>query len=220
MELDRSFDFAGAASDYAHGLALAPYNVWINTEYGLLETYLGHSAAGIAAAERAVLYDPMHPTVYVQSALINYLAHRFDAALAALQIADALGEPGPTRGRGLRGWIQIATGNAEEASRTCAPGGDLIVAECTVLALHKLGKLTEAETALAKLQTIAGEKGAYNYAEIYAQWGQPDEALHWLNRALDLRDNGLLFLKVDPMLDPIRNTPAFADIEQRMHFPP
>ena len=218
LELDRSFDFPGAAADYAHGLALSPYNVLINTEYGAFQTNLGHFAAGIAAEERAILYDPLGANTFLRAAVINYLARRFDDALAALRHAEALGEPGPTRGRGLRGLIQVAMGNAEEASRTCAPEGDLAVAECTVIALHKLGKVTE--SALAKLQAFAGDSGAYNYAEIYAQWGQPDEALHWLSRAFDLRDNGLLFLKVDPMLDPIRSTPAFADIEQHMHFPP
>jgi len=50
--------------------------------------------------------------------------------------------------------------------------------------------------------------------------GQPADALHWLTVAYSLPDAGLSFLKVDPMMDPIRNTPEYKEIERRMNFPP
>ena len=65
-----------------------------------------------------------------------------------------------------------------------------------------------------------GTTGAYDYAEIYAQWGDGTNALVWLKAACNLRDTGLVMLRTDPLLDPIRATPEFADIERRLNFPP
>ncbi len=40
-----------------------------------------------------------------------------------------------------------------------------------------LGRHTDAEAALAKMQAAAGNAMAYQYATIYAQWGNPAKAL-------------------------------------------
>jgi hypothetical protein len=65
-----------------------------------------------------------------------------------------------------------------------------------------------------------GNTGTYDYAEIYAQWGDGTNALAWLKAAYNLRDTGLAMLRTDPLLDPVRATPEFADIERRLNFPP
>ncbi len=57
-----------------------------------------------------------------------------------------------------------------------------------------------------------GESGAFQYAEVYAQWGERAPALEWLATAVRLRDPGLWDILVDPMLDPIRNLPEFRKI--------
>ena len=220
VKLGRSLDFSGAAADYARARTLSPDHPRITRHYALFEIYLGHLATGAVAAERAVLLDPLDPFSRLNLAEVYYFARRYADALTALHQAEALGEPGPTRGRGLGGLINLVSGNAGDGYRKCAPGHDLIAAECTIIALHAIGKLSEAEAALSKLRAMAGDMGAYNYAEIYAQWGQQGEAIHWLSRSFELRDNGLLFLKVDPLLDPIRDTKEYKDVERRMNFPP
>jgi hypothetical protein len=60
---------------------------------------------------------------------------------------------------------------------------------------------------------------AYQYAQIYAQWGRPADALRWLETAYVLKDSGLNEIKVSPFLDPVRNLPEFIDIERRLDFP-
>jgi hypothetical protein len=63
-----------------------------------------------------------------------------------------------------------------------------------------------------------GETGAFQYAEIYAQWGNTPQALHWLEVAYKLRDSGLSDLPSDPLLDPIRGAPRFVKVAQMLHF--
>jgi hypothetical protein len=51
------------------------------------------------------------------------------------------------------------------------------------------------------------EMGAYQYATIYAQWGDHAKALEWLDVAMRLRDPGLENLKTDPLVGPLRQEP-------------
>jgi hypothetical protein len=64
-----------------------------------------------------------------------------------------------------------------------------------------------------------GDMPAYQYAEIYAQWGNTVKALEWLQTAVRLRDPGLGWLKWDPLLDPLRKEPRFQAIERELKFP-
>jgi hypothetical protein len=57
------------------------------------------------------------------------------------------------------------------------------------------------------------------YTTIYAQWGDRVKALEWLATAMRLRDPGLVLLKTDPLMDPLRNEPRFQAIERQLKFP-
>jgi hypothetical protein len=77
----------------------------------------------------------------------------------------------------------------------------------------------EADAVLSKLKAAPGDTAAYQYATIDAQWGQRAKALEWLETALRLRDPGLIELKTDQLLDPLRKEPRFQAIERELKFP-
>jgi hypothetical protein len=60
---------------------------------------------------------------------------------------------------------------------------------------------------------------AYQIATIYAQWGDRAKALEWLETAWRLRDPGLVLLKTDPLMDPLRREPRFQAILRELKFP-
>jgi hypothetical protein len=64
-----------------------------------------------------------------------------------------------------------------------------------------------------------GDAAAYEYAEIYAQWANSAQALDRLEAAVRLRNDRLEQLRVDPLLDPVRNEPRFQAIERQLKFP-
>jgi len=64
-----------------------------------------------------------------------------------------------------------------------------------------------------------GDDMACQYAEIYAQWGDIPKALEWLETAYRVHDPGLVELKVDPALDPLRQEPRFQEIVRKLNFP-
>ena len=72
---------------------------------------------------------------------------------------------------------------------------------------------------LAKIRASRGESRAYQYAEVYSQWGNRTEALASLDTAMRMRSPWLEYLKTDPLLDPLRNEPRFHAIERALKFP-
>jgi tetratricopeptide (TPR) repeat protein len=83
----------------------------------------------------------------------------------------------------------------------------------------KLGRHADAEAVLTKFKAAFGDASAYQYATIYAQWGNRAKALEWLETALRVRDPGLEYVKTDPLLDPLRQEPRFKAIERELKFP-
>jgi hypothetical protein len=89
---------------------------------------------------------------------------------------------------------------------------------CLSVIYDKLGRHSDAETVLSELKTAMGDASAYQYAAICAQWGNRVKALEWLDTALRLRDPGLVQLKTDPLMDPLRQEPRFQAIERELKF--
>jgi hypothetical protein len=49
--------------------------------------------------------------------------------------------------------------------------------------------------------------------------GKNEIAMNWLQKAYPDTMNGLVFLKVEPELDPLRSTPAFSPLLPKLNFP-
>jgi len=54
----------------------------------------------------------------------------------------------------------------------------------------------------------------------YAQLGDHDRALHWVERALEERDFRVLSTLRDSMLDPLRSDPRFATLLRKYGLEP
>jgi TolB-like protein/cytochrome c-type biogenesis protein CcmH/NrfG len=210
-------DFTRANDEYKRAVALAPGNARVLQNYGYFAVLVGRSEAGIAAARRAVMLDPLNRDCHIELGEALYSGRQYKEALGAFQDAltldpDALVE--------VRGLVYYALGDFERARASCeSKSGYRWTQVCLPVVYDKLGRHTDAEAALAKYQRSSGDADAYQYAEIYAQWGNSSKALEWLETALRLRDGGLIELKADPLLDPLRNEPRFQAIERELKFP-
>jgi hypothetical protein len=90
---------------------------------------------------------------------------------------------------------------------------------CLALILEKLGRHADAQAQLTRVQASPGDAAAYQYTDTYAQWGDIGRALDWLETAMRLRDPGLANVKLDPLIDPLRQEPRFQAIERALKFP-
>jgi TolB-like protein/Flp pilus assembly protein TadD len=215
--LDESWDFVEADAEYARGKELAPGDAWVNWQYAGMLLGTGHVAEGLAAARLSVQLDPLSPGAYRHLASSLTHAGHFDEARSAIHHAEELGLA-PSAGASARAMIDLREGNFEQARKTCADAESPSQLFCVAIADHALGMQAQADADLAKLRASEGDDAAYLYADIYAQWGRLDDALHWLETAYRLHDDGLIDLKWDTFLNPIRGTPRFAALKRAMHF--
>ena len=213
-------DLAKADAEFSTAVALAPGDAATVMGYGFFQRDLGHTTEGVAALERVASLDPLTPNTYRMLAFMLAYAGRFDDSDVALRRAAQLLPADPAQDRIYRGRVLMLQGDPAAMYATCHGDVDYHDTICLTWALHGLGRQADAEAELAKLKATLGDNGAYNYARIYMRWGQPREALQWLQTSLGVRDPGLIELKGDPELAPLRNTAEYQAIERKLGFPP
>ena len=59
----------------------------------------------------------------------------------------------------------------------------------------------------------------YHFAIVHTALGETDEAFARLEEAYAMRSEALVWLKVDPRLDPLRSDPRFIGLLQRVGLP-
>jgi TolB-like protein/Flp pilus assembly protein TadD len=214
-----SLDFACANQEFARAQDLAPGNVRVLRNYGVFVTRMGRSEAGIASIRRAITLDPLNAKNHVALAIALRHSKRYEESLAALQDALALGER-----FNLNAYVGLNYYSLGDFARARAACESAVVDRggrefCLALSYEKLGRHADAQAMLARFQASKGNTAAFDYAEIYAQWGDTAKALDWLDRALRLRDSDLETLKIEPLMDPLRHEPRFQAIERELKFP-
>ena len=212
-------DFARAQEEYGRAMAFAPGKAKVLRDSGLSAAVMGPFEAGIAALRRAVVLDPLDN--YSHEGLGGALsaARRYGEATTAYAEAISL-NPGYKPAYGGLGLTFYGLGDFERARASCETHrDDWRSQQCLAVVYEKLGRHADAEAELKKMQAALGDAFAYEYAKIYAQWGDHAKALDWLETAMRLRDPGLVGLKAAPFLDPLRNEPRFQAIEQALKFP-
>jgi serine/threonine protein kinase/Tfp pilus assembly protein PilF len=222
-----SLDFTHAAQEYERAMSLAPGNAEVARRYGHFAALMGQSDAAFAATRRAVQLDPLNPGMHRLLSFVLRMARRYEEAVEAAQGALALDADDP-RALTTRGLAYYALGDYQGARATCEAtrpradpaGSSYGIPVCLAITYEKLGRHADAEAMLTTLQSWYGDRGAYQYAEVYSQWRNAPKALAWLEKALRLRDSGLAALKVDSLLDPLRNEPRFEAIQRALKFPP
>jgi tetratricopeptide (TPR) repeat protein len=181
---------------------------------------MGHFDTGLGAIRRAVVLDPLARQSHAELAEALYAARRYQEAVAASTETISL-DPDFKTSYAYRGFAYYGLGNLQSARASCETKPDYWLSQqCLAVIYDKLGRHADAEAELSKLKAAGGDAAAYQFATIYAQWGDRDKALVAIETALRLRDPGLELLKTDPLLDPLRKEPRFQAIERELKFPP
>lgn len=87
------------------------------------------------------------------------------------------------------------------------------------LVYDRLGRRADAAAAVAGVVQAGGDAASYQFAQIYAQRGDRKVGLDWLEEAMRLRDPGLVYTKVDALLDPLRQEARFQAVLRKLKFP-
>ena len=214
-----ALDLGRASAEYERALALAPGNARVLISAGFNAVMMGRTEAGIAALRRAIALDPLSRNARATFGRALYFARQSQEALVAFQDTHAL-DPEYSKIYADSGLAYYALRDFEHAHTSCESNPDYWASQqCLAVSYEKLGRHVDAERVLAKMKAEDGDDAAYQYAAIYAQWGNGGKALEWLETAMRLRDPGLVQLKTDPLMDPLHKEPRFLAVMRELKFP-
>jgi serine/threonine-protein kinase len=205
-------DWKGGESKLRTAIRLMP-NDWVYYNWlGNVLLAQGRFSEALAELRTADQSDPLAggPGVTVGNAL--YMARRYDDALRQFLKVQTL-HPDLIAVHAFTGTAWEAKGDFAEAVseyNLVLPKAPYLVRERIVHLLAITGKREEARRMLQELEHPKPDQqapDAFSMAILHTALGERDEAFDWLNRALDQRK--VAFIKVHPMLDPLRNDPRF-----------
>lgn len=188
-------------------------------EYAFALSNAGLAEAGLGRSRQMIAQDPLNPFSYVTMAVCLSAVRRYRDADQFIQKAVSLA-PDLTWPRAFHGYYLMLLGDFDESAAVFAnlPLGGVWTSWHAVLELRR-GNPAEARRLLEQMQRAYGTAAHYQYAQVYAQLGQREQAIASLEKAWAARDAGLVGMLKDPLLDPLRSDQRFKDIVARLDFP-
>jgi tetratricopeptide (TPR) repeat protein len=175
-----------------HAQRLDPLSLIITANVGYVLYFMGDDDQAVEQFRAALAMDADFPSAHYYLGLVYDRQARYDEAVAAFQKAIALskGTPGDLN----------ALGHAYAAA----------------------GRTAEARAVLDELVRLS--RGRYVppffIGFSHLALGEADEGFEWLERAYRERDFYMIYLRVDPRLEPIRSDPRYGDLVRRMDGDP
>lgn len=213
-------EIGGAARESELAVELAPGNAEIVGHHLSLLARLDKRVQALDMADRVIGLDPLNHLSYEYRVSALYDLRRYQDGLDYAEKVQR-NSPELFRAPGLIADCLLELGRAEEAYRAYG----LMTPDSwqqlngQTLALIRAGDRAGAMKKLARLKRLYGEAASYQYGGIYAQLGDRDRALSALEHAFVIRDGGLISIKIDPRLDPLRGEPRFDAVVRKMNFP-
>ena len=212
--------FSEALAMTRQALAESPNSTRVLKTAAANLTYLGDGDEVLAHLAHGLSLDPLDATFHVELAQAYYFSRRYDQAIddarKALVVAPKRQSPHQHIAECLQQLGKFPEAQAEYAKM--AADDPFRIAGEAILAARTRDR-AGATTRLARLQQSYGDAASYQYAQIRAQLGEPDLAFAALDKAVEVKDPGLINLQKDPVMDPIRPDPRFAALLKRLKFP-
>jgi TolB-like protein/Flp pilus assembly protein TadD len=216
MTLDH--DWAAAAAQFHHALELNPNSATSHEKYAFFLVRNGQFRDAISEIERSVDLDPVSESTFHAEGFIYYFSRRYDQALAVTRTVQGLKINLPDWDF-LIGDIYAEKDMLSESIAAFLRSGDGPYALGHLgNAYARAGQTDAARRTIARLQDDVEKNGVgrYEIALVYAGLGDKKEAFKWLEDAFRAHDAGLVYLKVDPCLDPLRTDSRFDDLMRRV----
>jgi serine/threonine protein kinase/TolB-like protein/Flp pilus assembly protein TadD len=226
---DADWDLAEAEKQYRRAIDLSPNYATAHHWYGELLMQMGRVDEGLAHYQRALEIDPLSPAISSDLGMSYYYARRYDRAIEQLQKTIAM-DPSFFRAYFYLARVYEQKGQYEKAIAD-NQRGFLRLGEPS----QRIAKIT---AALREALAVSGDRGYWrkrleisnqtpqlssewecDIAGIHARLGDKDRAFVELERACQERLFDLLFLKVAPEFDGLRDDPRFQELLKKVEFP-
>lgn len=228
------WNWSAAEREFRRAIELNPNYAMAHHLYAHLLIETGRKDESLAEAARALDLDPYSPFVNNGVARQYYLSRQYGKAIAQCQVGLQIS---PTY---LPARIQLAlayeqTGKLTEAIAELEEAAKLIAAAPNTGAgnhpidlpvLHALlghayavaGRQSDAMNEVTKLQAGATKRyiPASYFAIVWMGLGNKNEAFKWLDKGYQERSEQVLYLGLEPLVDPLRSDPRFDSLLKKI----
>ncbi len=208
------YDFQAAEREYKRAIELEPNYATAHQWYGLLLLYLARNEEALLQLRTAVEIEPISPIINTAYAEGFFYARRYDDAIAQLKKTLELDGEFSTAYRNLAKYYQQKEEYADAAA-SYARYRDLIGDRQTAKLIRESFARGGWQGCLRALTTKEqlSKLSRYEVVVFCVALGEKRQALDELEKSYEIF--GPLLLRIEPLLDPLRADPRFADIIHR-----
>lgn len=215
------WDWPGGAAAYERALQLNPKYATAHQWYALHLCVDARFDEAVAAGRRAVELDPLSPIINGVLGVVLYMARRYEKGIDA-QVRVLSAEPAFALSYWFLAGNYLALRRYDEAiaalEKYLALTGAPIALGSLGLTLGLAGHKDRAKVVLGQLRQMARERYVSPLHEAMIHMGLDDNesAFAKLHEAVDVRESLLVYLKVWPWVDHVREDPRFAGVLERI----
>jgi serine/threonine protein kinase/Flp pilus assembly protein TadD len=227
-KIEYDWDFTGGESEFKRAFELDPNDATAYQWYAKDMSWIGgREEEAISKAYRALDLDPSSPVIEVTLGAVYNAARRYDEAIA---VCTKLAIENSTyAGAHLclaqsywgRGMFQTAIDEYSIYGRLSAQRKESDFTSAMQQGYRSAGWKGALRKALdiRLAQRQVAPSSPYEIAALYANLGEADEAFKWLSVAYHERDLGMVRLKSDFLLDPLRSDRRFSELVSKVGLP-
>jgi len=216
------WDWPKAEAEYRRAIDLDRNYATARHWYAEFLTLQGRFSEALDEIERARQLDPRSLIIAADRGAVLYCARRYQEAIEQLRAVLEM-EPNFPRAHMIV-FAYVEQGMTQDALRDVAewqkvedgPFAWMLFAYAHGRAGHK----SEAQKFVRKLEAEKSRRYVDSAKLVIANLGLGDheQALKWFEKGFSERSTALVWLKVDPVYDPLRSEPRFASLLQRVGF--
>jgi TolB-like protein/Tfp pilus assembly protein PilF len=221
------YDWNWSAAEKEFKLAIARNRSYPTAHhwYAIYLSAMGRHDEAMTEIDQALRLDPVAPIIRASRGWIQYHRRQFDESIVESRKALDL-DADFARARTYLGMNYMKKGMMQDALREYTEA-DRLTAGIPLTQLQKaqayavLGRTAEAHAILASVIRPNARRYASpsDVASVYIWLGDNDRAIDWITKAFEERSFNMVYVKVHPIYDPLRQDPRFIALLRRMQFP-
>jgi len=225
VRFNYDWDWSGAAAGFERAIHLNPSYATAYQRYSLYLMAIGRTQDSFDQINKARELDPLSISINFSLGWRLYMARQYDRALEqlrnTLEMDPSYELPHLVAGQAYEQKGQYDLAIVELRKAVDLSHGTPLMLSALANVYARSGNKTEAEKILSQMKVAAKRQyvSPYYIAIVYAGLGENEAALSWLEKALEDRSNGLVFLQVEPQLDALRSNPRFIALQKKLDFP-
>jgi tetratricopeptide (TPR) repeat protein len=206
------WDWEGALADLLKAVSLDPRDARNQLRYGYLLATLGRLPSAANALTNGTLQDPLFSPAWYWLGRVRMAQGDYAGATLAWNRTLAINPEYASAASSL-GIVALLQGNAAKALQVFTNQKRVLG---IAMAEHDLGHFEESKQALMPFIDAHAGDSAYAIAAAYAWCNDRDQAFSWLTRAVAQHDDGMQYVKYDPLLRSLRDDARYAELLRAM----